>query len=410
MRPEDFLHGQRCPECAKKRRTEAKLAYSTETFKEKVNELVGSEYSVISDYIGIDKYITLRHNVCGHEYNVYPMNFIRGNRCPYCSHGHSLKTQEEFEKEVANIDPDYEVVGIYTGCQNKVLLKHKTCGTVFEIYPNNFLYKGGRCKTCALKEKSRAEEDLLEYVKSIYHGSIEENHREYSGKMFIEVDIYMKNLKLGIEFDGLYWHSVEQGKDENFHIGKTNKLAESGFKLLHIFEDEWINHKDAVKALIASYVVNSSGKLSVYKPSNEEISKFIEKYSLNEDTKYDYSLGLTDGNALKAIFLFMLGKNGRVLILKDAVCLENIGGNISGVLDKALSETKTDYVVTGADCRLYPPIDNIFIRNRFIPIKVKLPRMWYTKNGNARAKTPFKVKRQFRVWDCGKTIYKYKKI
>ena len=51
MRPEDFLHGQRCPECAKKRRSEAKLAYSTETFKEKVNELVGSEYSVISSYI-----------------------------------------------------------------------------------------------------------------------------------------------------------------------------------------------------------------------------------------------------------------------------------------------------------------------------------------------------------------------
>lgn len=111
-----------------------------------------------------------------------------------------------------------------------------------------------------------------------------------------------------------------------------------------------------------------------------------------------------------ALFLFIIGKDKKVLVLKNVICTKNIGGNISGVLDKALSETKTDYVVTGADCRLYPPISNIFTESDFTAIHTKQPTMWYTKSGKTRSKQPFNVKCQFRVWDCGKTIYKYKKI
>jgi len=52
-----------------------------------------------------------------------------------------------------------------------------------------------------------------------------------------EVDIYLPNDKLAIEYDGLYWHSA-LFKDKNYHIDKTLKCKKKGVQLLHIFEFE----------------------------------------------------------------------------------------------------------------------------------------------------------------------------
>jgi hypothetical protein len=41
----------------------------------------------------------------------------------------------------------------------------------------------------------------------------------------LEIDIYLPELKLGFEFNGLYWHS-NKFKEKNYHLNKTDWFKE----------------------------------------------------------------------------------------------------------------------------------------------------------------------------------------
>lgn len=62
------------------------------------------------------------------------------------------------------------------------------------------------------KGVSGMENIVYDYLKSIYSGTILRHQRsilknETEGKKFYELDFYLPELKIGIEFNGLYWHS-----------------------------------------------------------------------------------------------------------------------------------------------------------------------------------------------------------
>lgn len=58
----------------------------------------------------------------------------------------------------------------------------------------------------------------------------------------LELDFYLPDLKIAIELDGLYWHSIKF-KDPKYHLNKTEQCEAQGIQLIHIFEDEWVNKK-----------------------------------------------------------------------------------------------------------------------------------------------------------------------
>lgn len=54
-----------------------------------------------------------------------------------------------------------------------------------------------------------------------------------------------------IEFNGLYWHSEHFKEDPiNCHLNKSNLAKKKGIRLIHIFEDEWIEQTDIVKSFL----------------------------------------------------------------------------------------------------------------------------------------------------------------
>lgn len=152
--PYKFLNGQRCPKC-----NNNNLKKTTEKFKSEVKELVGDEYSVMSEYQGALIKIKMRHNCdkCNnYEFEVKPTLFLGGSkRCPKCYKVRKEraynKTTEEFKKEVFDLVGDeYEVLGKYKDSVTKIEMKHKVCGYEYEVRPNNFL-GGNRCPKCSGK-------------------------------------------------------------------------------------------------------------------------------------------------------------------------------------------------------------------------------------------------------------------
>ncbi len=84
MRPGDFLKGQRCPKCSRVRAA-VKRTKTTQEFISDVERLGGGDYKLASEYSNNKTYVTIRHEGCGREYEVLPVNFLKGHRCPSCA-------------------------------------------------------------------------------------------------------------------------------------------------------------------------------------------------------------------------------------------------------------------------------------------------------------------------------------
>ena len=53
-----------------------------------------------------------------------------------------------------------------------------------------------------------------------------------------EIDCYCPEYKIGIEFNGTFWHS-NLHKEKDYHIKKSKLAEQKGIRLIHIYESEW---------------------------------------------------------------------------------------------------------------------------------------------------------------------------
>ena len=81
---------------------------------------------------------------------------------------------------------------------------------------------------------SHYEADIEKYFPDI---EFEKNIRLLNGK---EIDLYVPDLNIGIEFNGNYWHSSIY-KTKNYHFEKSKLASKLGIRLIHIWEYEWEN-------------------------------------------------------------------------------------------------------------------------------------------------------------------------
>lgn len=97
--------------------------------------------------------------------------------------------------------------------------------------------------------RSHIELELLQYVQSIYSGTIKHDCKSVISPK--EIDIYLPDIKLGIEFNGTYWHCIENGTPKDLHLKKSLLCRAKGIRLIHIYEFEDFEHqKKLLKDLI----------------------------------------------------------------------------------------------------------------------------------------------------------------
>ena len=143
VRPCKFVQGKRCPKCM-----QGQITHSE--FVKKMYDLVGDEYTVLNQYKDSKTKVLIKHNKCGHEYEVRPDSFISGNRCPKCRIKNITKTHEQFVKEIKNLaGEEYIVLGKYKNSGIKILMKHNKCGHEWKVTPSSFLNNGRRCPKCS---------------------------------------------------------------------------------------------------------------------------------------------------------------------------------------------------------------------------------------------------------------------
>lgn len=153
--PNSFLSGTRCPKCFGANKKD------TNQFKQEVYNLVGDEYTILSEYISAHIKINIKHEKCGYLYMVEPSKFLTGRRCPYCA-GKVTKTTNEFKKQLFNIyGNEYEVLSDYINTITKVEVKHNICGYIYKVLPSGIL-NGNKCPNCSRNKKKNTEEFKME--------------------------------------------------------------------------------------------------------------------------------------------------------------------------------------------------------------------------------------------------------
>ena len=121
-------------------------------------------------------------------------------------------------------------------------------------------------------------------------------------------DIVIESNKLIIEYDGLHWHS-ELYKDKNYHVRKTEIAESIGYRLIHIFSDEWMYKKDIVKSRIASILGKSQTRLFARKCKLHTVdfqtsSIFLDANHIQGSCKSSLQYGLYIDDELMALMTF----------------------------------------------------------------------------------------------------------
>lgn len=152
---------------------------------------------------------------------------------------------------------------------------------------------------------SHYEQELIEEIRKFHDGQIVEHDRTIlNGK---ELDIYLPEHALAIEFDGLYWHR----NDRNRHLEKTEMCEARGIHLIHVFEDEWVNSKEIVLDRIRSSTGSNervfARKCDIVNVDNETYRAYCERYHIQGYVGAKYKFGLLSGDRIVAVASF--GKN-----------------------------------------------------------------------------------------------------
>jgi hypothetical protein len=117
--------------------------------------------------------------------------------------------------------------------------------------------------------KSEMEKNMLDFICDSYANEILVNKKNIISPL--ELDIYLPDLNLAFEFNGLYWHN-ESNKDKNYHLTKTELCEQQRIQLIHIYEDDWKHKQDIVKSMILNKLGKTPNKIFARKCEIKEIS------------------------------------------------------------------------------------------------------------------------------------------
>lgn len=190
----------------------------------------------------------------------------------------------------------------YLSRQNQYLiLRCLLCGREWEK-TLQAVERGSACRECYPTTSSLSELELGDVIES-WGFKVRRNVRDVIAPK--ELDIYVPEKRLAIEYNGLYWHSRKDGgKDQ--HVEKTDMCEKLGIQLVHIFSDEWRDKRDVCESMIKHRLGITKRKIFarncvVRDVSLRDSKGFLEKTHLAGFVRSFFSRGLYHEDELVAL-------------------------------------------------------------------------------------------------------------
>lgn len=438
--PNGHLSGQGCPKCGKES-GDAKHSLGRDEFIRRSIEKHGNKYDYSNvEYVNQNTPVRI---ICPEhgEFLQKPVYHQNGHGCPICAiienaerRKYTLREFVELSNSVHDFKYDYTRTK-YDGIHKKVTITCPVHGD-FRQTPSDHI-SGCGCPKCGAT-LSKSEIEIGEYIENVYGKKIIRHDRETLGGN--EIDILIPDKKIGIEFDGLFWHCEKNITDPNYHLKKTEECEKKGIRLIHIFEDEWLYKKDIVKSRLQSILGVSeriyARKCHVKEITNSESKKFLEETHIQGGINSKYSYGLFYNDEIIAVMTFgnvrkNLGrtkKTGTYELLRFSTKIGiSVVGGAGKLLKYFVSSIHPKKIVTYADRRWSS--GNLYEKLGFTFIKNTKPSYFYVINDTRKNRFAFRKdvlvskygckkeetehsfclgKHWYRIYDCGTKSYEMK--
>lgn len=199
------------------------------------------------------------------------------------------------------------------------------------------------------------EQELKNFLKKVNVDFIENTKKIIYP---LELDVFIPEHQLGIEFNGLYWHSyLSKGKE--YHLKKTELCEEKGIQLLHVFESDWLHKREIVKSLIGSKLNIYDLQIDVVNCKIKDVDNDVTKEFLNNNhiqgyVKSLYNIGLFYDNELVSLISFGEKDDGEFEIFRfcDKINTKVLDGR-KGLINHIIEKYNPREITTSVDRRYF---------------------------------------------------------
>jgi len=351
-----------------------------------------------------------------------------------------VKQQEKFNcyspDTITILNINRPLSDIYNNPNLSVEFRCSVCNNTETLPSETFKWRlqhtGTPCVNCSnITRGSLSEQDLANELE-VHNINIERNVKLLGKK---EIDIFLPDFNIGIEFDGLFWHN-DLRISKNYHLQKTQDAAEKGIRLIHVFEDEWLTQRNLVVSRILNLCNYNTHRIGARQCSIVHIDQKTEKNFLLHNHIQSYAkssvkLGLLYNNQLVSVMTFSkpnLSKGAKKTGNKHWELLRfanlagwTVYGSASRLFKHFIKEYSPEQIVTFADLRwntgdVYSTMGFKFVKHTGVNYwyfktkdMVRLHRFGLRKNkDDDQDLTEYENRLQqgfLRIWDCGSNKY-----
>lgn len=344
------------------------------------------------------------------------------------------KTQQSFEKASRNAELANCVIINYD--QQSLVLQCSTCGYEFtrtrQYLVASAKYRADLCEVCYPRnyQNSIVETQIADFIKSFGHRIIQNDRTLLSGKK--EIDIYIPERNIGIEVNGIYWHSNRVLEDNGYSpkkdFEKYQTAVKSGIKLLTIYDAEWYNKTEIVKSRIAGMLGENkkvgARNCAVVELTSKQANLFLKQNHIQGSGRSNARYGLMYNDKLISVMTFSKENVSRKLRCWEInrFC-HKLGNNVVGGASKLfthfLRTHHPEQVISYSDNRWGD--GNVYQYLGMEQVSHTPPNYWYFRpneyimhhryalrknkhdNQNLTEWQNRKEQGWNRIWDCGST-------
>ena len=365
----NLMNGKVCVKCA----VEARAGARRMTQKQMLARFVkvhGSVYDYSeAKYKGQQYPVTIRCARHG-AFTQRVGDHLKGSGCQKCfdvdRRGASQRdTTETFLQKLELVFQDrFEVLEPYVNSQTTLSVRCRKHDAVCSTKPNWLINGQNPCTKC--NHMQSAPEDAVAAYLSTLTTVMQRDRTIIAPK---ELDIYLPEHKLAVEFCGMYWHSHgdkdDERKNKQRHAQKYQLCAAKGIRLITLYETEWAESAATIKRMLRNAIGKTRGKLmarkcELKKPTVQEARAFYNKYHPQGGAGHGEHYGLYWKGKLVACMRFNFGSNdrghgaaSRTWTLGRYATRLSVAGAASRLFKAFLDEHKPSEVKSFSDNRLF---------------------------------------------------------
>jgi hypothetical protein len=217
---------------------------------------------------------------------------------------------------------------------------------------------------------SIGEKEVRQFVESLGYSTVKRKTRTY------EIDIFIPELHIGIEYNGRYWHSH---CPPLYHQKKYHMAREDNIRLVQIWDTDWHTKPSLIKRKLTHLLGASqedkvmARKCGIEAVSGSEAAAFMRANHLQGAKPCSHYFGLQYNSSLVAVLSFRNNK------LERYATSTIVNGGFQKLFTHALHTLQLDTVDTYVDLMWSDHEKNQYVRSGFVFKGITKPNYVWVK-------------------------------